>query len=57
MKRPIATLVLSLNCFTIGATWAGDFEDAENAYDKKDYSVALAQFKLAATKGLNRAQF
>jgi len=36
--------------------WAGDLEDAVDAYYKQDYSKALVHFKIAAAQGLADAQ-
>jgi hypothetical protein len=40
MSKILTTLLLTL-CLSVGAAWAGDFEDDELAYDAKKYSLAL----------------
>ena len=41
-------------CFN--AVWAGDVEDADAAYAKKDYASALKKYRSAGTKGNAVAQ-
>ena len=37
----ILSIFLVTLWLTVGAAWAGDFEDGELAYDAKKYSLAL----------------
>ena len=40
----------------VGAAWAGDYEDATAALDRRDYPTALTKFKRAAEKNDSNAQ-
>jgi hypothetical protein len=51
MKKLLAVILLLL----AGAAWADDFNEGNAAYEKKDYPVALAKFKLAAAQGVSEA--
>ena len=55
MSKILTTLLLTL-WLSVGAAWAGDFEDATAALDKKDYPTALTKFKRAAEKNDSNAQ-
>ena len=55
MSKILTTLLLTL-CLSVGAAWAGDVEDADAAYAKKDYASALKKYRSAGTKGNAVAQ-
>lgn len=55
MKKIYSTLLFILLLCT-GSVWAGDPEDADAAYAKKDFSTALRKFKSAAAQGNASAQ-
>lgn len=56
MKKIYTALLLSL-CLATGSVWAGDFEDGDAAYERKDFSTAISKFKSAAVQGDASAQF
>lgn len=53
MKKLLAVILLLL----AGTAWGGDFEDGNAAYQKRDYSVAISKYKLAAEQGNFMAQY
>jgi len=50
MSKILTTLLLTL-WLSVGAAWAGDFEDGVAAHEKKDFVTALGKFKSAAAQG------
>ena len=56
MSKILTTLLLTL-CLSVGAAWAGDFEDGVAAHEKKDFATALRKFKSAAAQGDADAQY
>ena len=54
--KHIASIFTAL-ALCISAACAGDIEDGDAAYEKKDFATALRKFKTAAAQGLARAQF
>ena len=56
MTKILTTLLLTL-WLSVGAAWAGDFEDGVAAHKKKDFVTALKKFKSAAAQGNSDAQF
>lgn len=54
MKPSFHFLVLVIFC--VSSLWAGDFEDGIAAYEKKNFSVALQKFRIAAAQGEAKAQ-
>ena len=56
MSKILTTLLLTL-WLSVGAAWAGDFEDGVAAHKKKDFVTALKKFKSAAAQGNSDAQF
>ena len=55
MLKIFTTLVITLS-ICVGAVWAGDVEDADAAFLKKDYVTALKKYKSAAVKNDAYAQ-
>jgi len=53
--RKLAALCIALLC--AGAVQAGDLEDADAAFVKKDYATALTKWRSAAQQGSASAQF
>ena len=53
--RVVMSLVFALMC--AGAAQAGDVEDADAAFVKKDYATALTKWRSAAQQGSASAQF
>ena len=53
MKKLLTVLWLLL----ASATWAGEVEDADAAYKKKDYATAIQKYRAAGIKGIASAQF
>lgn len=49
MRVPGLILVLALG--VTSTTWASDFEDGLDAYNRNDYLVTLQKFRKAAAKG------
>ena len=56
MSKYLKLFFLAL-AICINAAWAGDFEDGEAAYARKDYATALKKYKSAAEKKYANAQF
>jgi TPR repeat protein len=54
MKKLLLTLLTAL---MLNAAWAGDFEDANLAFDAKNYPLALSKYKKEALKGNGEAAF
>ena len=55
MKNLSHLLIVFLIC--ISFAWAGDYEDAEQAYENKNYSVAFQKFNKVASAGNVLAQY
>jgi uncharacterized protein len=53
MKRIFAALIVMISA----TAWAGDFEEGQAAFDKKDYATAIQKFTVSAEQGSARAQF
>jgi hypothetical protein len=53
MKKLLVVVMLMLS----GVTWAGDFEDGEEALMKQNFPLALQKFKSAGLKGDANAQY
>ena len=53
MKKKILILALALS----SAVWAGDYEDGQAAFDKKNYTLAVSKFKKVAAQGDVEAQY
>ena len=43
--------------FSVSSVWSGDFEDAELAFNTKNYLLALSKYKKSASKGNGDAAF
>lgn len=56
MSKILTTFLLILT-LSVGVVWAGDVEDADAAYAKKDYATALKKYKLAASNGNAEAPY
>jgi len=50
-------LLLAALLLTVGSVWAGDLEDANLAFDAKNYPLALSKYKKEALKGNGDAAF
>jgi len=57
LTKTLKVVMLFVAVFCASAVHAGDFEDGDAAYDKKNYAVAMAKYKQAAAQGLEEGQF
>ena len=49
-------ITLALSATSLTAAWAGDMDDAEEAYQRRDYRTAFSKNKNAAAQGNANAQ-
>ena len=53
----IRTLLTAIAILFSQAAWPDDFEDGVAAYNRQDYTTALAKFQRAAEQGISDAQY